>query len=181
MLLEVWLAFDPLVCPPTNKMDERARRQLRVMRERHRGEESSWRSMRYYERGRRDDREREWQEREGGRERQRIREWGFIPSLRPLSVVLKEFLQWVEATVHEVARHTDEEYFLGNTVLYYLSPSLDLLRGGKWWKNTVYFLALYYDINAIEDLFEVLEQLVSPNWSNAQFDSNRCNGLRTKT
>ena len=30
---------------------------------------------------------------------------------RPLSVVLKEFLQWVEATVHEVSRHTGEEYF----------------------------------------------------------------------
>ena len=59
------------------------------------------------------------------------------------------------------------------------------IKGGKMVKKyrkfKIYFLALYYDIDAIEDLFEVLEQLVSPNWSYAQIDSNRCNGLRTKT
>ena len=46
------------------------------------------------------------------------------------------------------------------------------------------FIFLLYNmiiIDAIEDLVEVLEQLVSPNWSYAQFDSNRCNDLRTKT
>ena len=39
---------------------------------------------------------------------------------------------------------------------------------------------LYYDIDAIEALFKDLEQLVSPNWRYAEFDSNRCNGLHTK-
>ena len=43
------------------------------------------------------------------------------------------------------------------------------------------FLASYYDIDAIEALFEALEQLVSPNWRYAQIDSNRCNSLCTKT
>ena len=56
---------------------------------------------------------------------------------RPLSVVLKEFLQWVEATVHEVARHTEEEYFPVTTVLYYLSSSLDLLIPFQCWSPTM--------------------------------------------
>ena len=56
--------------------------------------------------------------------------------------------------------------------------AIAIVRGDGEKIQKICFLALFCDLDA---LFEVLEQLVFPNWRYAQFDSNRCNGLHMKT